>query len=220
MVRNKGGATCERSQSGREMGQEGCLFYRVGGGGADAVIDRRLRGLIPVFADAEGDYCKIPLTRGHFAKVDPEDYGWLAQFRWHYVRTARTFYAVRSGYSGGRGRKIWMHREIMDTPIGLVCDHVNHNGQDNRRGNLRNCTVAQNNLNRQHYRNSRWRYKGVWWCKDMQMWGSEIQAGGEAEFLGYFVREVEAARAYDAAARRLHGEFACLNFPEEVPRGP
>jgi hypothetical protein len=112
-----------------------------------------------------------------------------------------------------------MHREIMGTPEGMVCDHVNHNGQDNRQRNLRNCTVAQNNLNRRHYRNSRSRYKGVWWCKCMQMWGAEIQAGGAAEFLGYFAREIEAARAYDAAARRRHGAFACLNFPEEAAAG-
>lgn len=191
----------------------------VDGRDEDAVVDRRLRGFIPLYRDAAGDYCKIPLTRRRFAKVDPEDFGWLSQFRWHYVRTGRTFYAVRSCYHCGRGCKVWMHREIAGTPGGMVCDHVNHNGLDNRRANLRNCTTAQNNLNRQHYRNSRSRYKGVWWCKCMQMWGSEIQAGGEAEFLGYFVREVEAARAYDAAARRLHGAFACLNFPEEVTRG-
>jgi hypothetical protein len=213
--------------------EEGCCKFRaIGGqdvpidcggdarvaraGGGQVVIDRRLRGLIPIFTDAQGDYCKIPLTRGHFAKVDPEDYGWLAQFRWHYVRTGRTFYAVRSCYHGGRGCKVWMHREIMGTPRGMVCDHVNHNGQDNRRGNLRNCTAAENDLNRRHYRNGRSRYKGVWWCKGLQMWGAEIQAGGREEFLGYFVREVEAARAYDGAARRLHGAFACLNFPEEA----
>ena len=194
-----------------------CREFRPAGDGRDLVVDRRLRGMIPIYRDKEGDYCKIPLTRGHYAKVDPEDYCWLSQFRWHYVRTGRTFYAVRSDYSGGRGRKIWMHREIMGTAKGLVCDHVNHNGQDNRKHNLRNCTVAQNNLNRQRYRNSRSRYKGVWWCKCMQMYGSEIQAFGATECLGYFVHEVEAARAYDAAARRLHGEFACLNFPGETP---
>ena len=179
-------------------------------------IDRRFRGLVPIYADAAGEYCRIPLTRRMFAKVDPEDYCWLSQFRWHYVRTSRTFYAVRTVYCGGRSGKVWMHREIMGTPRGLVCDHINHNGLDNRKENLRNCTVAQNNLNRRRYRNGRSRYKGVWWSKNVQMWGAEIQVRGEAEFLGYFVYEVQAARAYDAAARRLHGRFASLNFPEET----
>jgi hypothetical protein len=201
-----------------------CWFCRIASEGAAprrgdacvALIDRRLRGLIPIYTDAAGDYCRIPLTRGRFAKVDPQDYGWLAQFRWHYVRTARTFYAVRSCYDRGRCHKVWMHREIMGTPLGMVCDHVNHNGLDNRRCNLRNCTAAENNLNRRRYRNGRSRYKGVWWCKGLQMWGATIQAGGREEFLGYFLREIDAARAYDAAARRLHGAFACVNFPEEA----
>ncbi|MBP7053604.1 MAG: hypothetical protein KBE65_21550 [Phycisphaerae bacterium] len=178
-------------------------------------IDRRFRGLLPIYADAAGEYCRIPLTRRMYAKVDPEDFCWLSQYRWHYVRTSRTFYAVRPSYHAGRSGKVWMHREIMGTPRGLVCDHINHNGLDNRKANLRNCTVAQNNLNRVRYRNGRSRYKGVWWSRSVQMWGAQIQACGRAEFLGYFVHEVQAARAYDAAARRLHGEFASLNFPEE-----
>ncbi len=197
---------------------DSCGQFRLAGDGTPT-IDRRLRGLLPIYADEAGEYCKIPLTRRMYAKVDPEDYCWLTQFRWHYVRTSRTFYAVRSSYRGGRSCKIWMHREIMGTPKGLVCDHVNHNGLDDRKHNLRNCTVAQNNLNRLRYRNGRSRYKGVWWSKSVQMWGAEIQARGEAEFLGYFVHEVQAARAYDAAARRLHGEFAFLNFPEETGSG-
>lgn len=85
-----------------------CREFRPAGDGRDLVVDRRLRGMIPIYRDKEGDYCKIPLTRGHYAKVDPEDYCWLSQFRWHYVRTGRTFYAVRSDYSGGRGRKNWI----------------------------------------------------------------------------------------------------------------
>ncbi len=182
-------------------------------------IDRRFRGTLPIYADAAGEYCRIPLTRRMYAKVDPEDYCWLSQYRWHYVRTSRTFYAVRPSYHAGRSGKVWMHREIMGTPKGLVCDHINHNGLDNRKANLRNCTTAQNNFNRVHHRNARSRYKGVWWSKGMQMWGAEIQAHGKAEFLGYFVRELQAARAYDAAARRLHAQYASLNFPEEEPSG-
>jgi len=193
---------------------DACGEFRYSGQGR-VEIDRSLRGLLPTYADELGEYCKVPLTRGHFAKVDPEDYLWLSQFRWHYVRTSRTFYAVRSDYRRGRSGKIWMHREIMNTPKGLVCDHIHHNGLDNRKRYLRNCTAAQNNLNRRHYRNGKSRYRGVFWSKCMQMWGAGIQIGGEPKHLGYFVREIEAARAYDAAAREYHGRFANLNFPEE-----
>ncbi len=196
-----------------------CGAFRFAAG-RPARIDRTLRGTVPIYADEFGDYCRIPLTHGHYAKVDPEDYGWLSQFRWHFVKSGRTYYAVRTNYENGRSGKIWMHREIMGTPRGLVCDHINHNGLDNRTRNLRNCTVAQNNLNRRHYRNGKSRYRGVFWSKEMQMWGAGIRAHGRPKHLGYFLHEIEAARAYDAAARKYHAEFANLNFPEEGPRGP
>lgn len=183
-------------------------------------IDRTLRGMLPIYADEVGEYCRIPLTRGHYAKVDPADYGWLAQYRWHYVKSGRTFYAVRSDWRNGRSRKIWMHREIMNTPAGLVCDHINHNGLDNRVRNLRNCTTAQNNCNRRHYRNAKSRYRGVFWSKEMQMWCAAIQVHGVPKHLGYFMYEIDAARAYDAAARQFHGPFANLNFPEEAGGPP
>ncbi len=204
-------AACEKPE-GR------CYLYGVLHAAAEhpARIDASLRGRLPVYADGLGVYCRIPLTRGHYAKVDPEDYGWLSQFRWHYVRSGRTYYAVRSKYENGRGGKVWMHREIMNTPRGLVCDHINHNGLDNRTRNLRNCTTAQNNCNRRRFGNARSRYRGVFWSKEMQMWAAAIGRHGQTRHLGYFLHEMAAARAYDVAARRLHGAYACLNFPEEA----
>lgn len=180
---------------------------------------RWLRGEMVIFADRSGDYCRIPLTRGQFARVDPEDYPWLSQFRWHCQKRPHTCYAVRTLWVNGEACKVWMHREVMDTPARLVCDHINHDGLDNRRRNLRNCTKGQNNLNKPSYRNGESRYKGLWRRHGASRWHVSIQVGGHEKNLGVFDSEIDAARAYDEAARRLHGQYACLNDPDgpDVP---
>jgi hypothetical protein len=170
------------------------------------------RNELPIYADRFGDYCKIPLTQGRSAKVDPGDYIWLAQFKWYCHKREYGCYAMRNGGGGTSGKKVLMHRQIMDTPAGLVCDHINRNGLDNRKANLRNCTKQENNLNQRSHRGSVSKYKGVYWKKDMRRWAASVQIDGRREHLGYFASEAEAAKAYDAAARKYHGEFAALNF--------
>lgn len=168
---------------------------------------------LPIYKDRFGDYCKIPLTQGKFVKVDPEDYIWLSQFRWHCKANSSAIYAVRTVTSAGRQKRIYMHRLIMDTPPHLVCDHINHNGLDNRKANLRNCTMKQNNANARSAREVSSRYKGVSYSKRKKKWAVYIKKDGTQFNLGCFNDEIEAAKAYDAAAEKLHGEFAHLNFP-------
>ncbi|MHC4676125.1 MAG: AP2 domain-containing protein [Planctomycetota bacterium] len=170
------------------------------------------RNELPIYKDHLGDYCRIPLTQGKFTKVDPEDYIWLLQFRWHCHKREYTYYALRTQWQHGVSKKILMHRLIANTPVHLVCDHINRDGLDNRKQNLRNCTKQQNNLNQAGHRDSVSRYKGVYWKKDMQKWVASIQIDATREHLGYFDSETEAAKTYDKAAKKLHGDFAGLNF--------
>ena len=154
---------------------------------------------------------QIPLTRGQFAIVDAADYEWLSRYRW----TCRGGepYAARLD-----GRKIiWMHREIMQTPPGMICDHINGVTLNNRRCNLRNCTRAQNLQNScKCYHDATSRYKGVHWDKRHRKWRAEIASHGKHYWLGYFDSEIDAALAYDRKARELFGPFARLNFPDPV----
>ncbi|MBA7691068.1 hypothetical protein ES703_99606 [subsurface metagenome] len=161
--------------------------------------------------EAEG-YGLIPLTQGKFAIVDAEDYDRLNQYKWYASKCKNTFYACR--VEGGT--TIRMHREIMRAPKGLICDHIDHNGLHNRKGNLRLCTNAQNSYNQQACATGTSKYKGVCWHKCRSKWSARIRCDGKFYNLGDFDNEMEAAMAYDNKAAELFGEFAWLNFPERM----
>ncbi|MBN2128091.1 MAG: HNH endonuclease [Sedimentisphaerales bacterium] len=154
----------------------------------------------------------IPLTKGKVAIVDAADYEWLCRYKWQALDFGGRIYASRA--APGRGR-LAMHRAIMRPPKGMVVDHINGNGLDNRRCNLRICTVAQNCANRRPLRNRASSYKGV----SIRYNGkatAQIGCRGGILWLGTFDNEIEAAKAYDRKAYELHGEFAYLNFPDEI----
>ena len=156
---------------------------------------------------------RIPLTQGKFAIVDPEDYGRLAKFKWHVCKSGHTFYARRK-VAPKKNRKtiICMHREIIKAPAGFVVDHINHNGLDNRKANLRPATWAQNIRHSKKTRNKfRSNYKGLFHRGD-GMWRVLITVDGRRIYLGCFKDEIDAAKAYDTAAKKYFGEFANLNF--------
>jgi len=168
---------------------------------------------LPVEYDVFGPFCKIALTQGRYAKVDPEDFIRLCQFRWHCLSDSKTSYAVRTVWEDGKSHKIFMHRIVAQTPIGLVCDHINGCGLDNRKKNLRNCTIRQNNFNSRPSRFGRSRYKGVHYNKRAKKWVSAIKINSKRYYLGYFEDERAAALEYDEKARELFGRHAFLNFP-------
>ena len=167
---------------------------------------------------------RIPLTQGCFALIDPADYRRLSKYKWRLRRTRgkNTLYAERSiRLPNGRYSRILMHREILKLPrvtsherrtTNLVIDHINGNGLDNRRANLRLATVAQNAWNSKK-RNSRSGYKGVWFAADKGLWRAAIVCHGRRIHLGYFKDKIAAAKKYDEAARKYYGRFARTNFP-------
>jgi len=159
----------------------------------------------------------IELTQGKVALVDDEDFEWLSQWSWAVEKDARsdTYYAARTGVKadGDRWQKrIKMHREIMNTPKGREVDHVDYDGINNQKYNLRNCTNQQNQGNQRPQKGRSSRFKGVSWNKLRQSWSAVIKRDYVRRFLGYFNCEIEAAKAYDEAAKTLHGDFAYLNF--------
>jgi hypothetical protein len=114
----------------------------------------------------------------------------------------------------GRIKTMYLHREIMQAPKGLLVDHKNNDGLDNRRANLRLATHSQNGCNRPRKKNGSSRFKGVIFLKDRKRWSARLKKNGKHIFLGNFKNEIDAARVYDEAAKQYHGEFACLNFPK------
>lgn len=159
---------------------------------------------------------RIPLTQGKFAIVDTDRYDKLAKHKWFAVRGKRGYYAVRAIKS--KKDKIEhniarMHRVLLNPQEDKIVDHINHNSLDNRRANLRVCTIQQNVWNKRKQRgNYTSKYKGVSFSKTSNKWRVRIMYNAKSIALGYFDNETKAARAYDAKARQLFGEYASLNF--------
>ena len=155
----------------------------------------------------------IALTQGKFAIVDAADYEWLSQYKWYASEGhAGKCYAMSHA---GRRRPVRMHRLIMKPPPGFVVDHIDGNGLNNRRSNLRICTQAQNLRNRPG-RVATSRFKGVSFDKRRNLWAACISENDRTIHIGCFDSEIEAAFAYDLNALALAGEFAYLNFPHII----
>jgi len=148
----------------------------------------------------------IELTQYKFALVDDADYDALAAVKWCANTQPHTTYAVR----GSEGRTVQMHRLITAAPKGVQVDHINGDGLDNRRDNLRLCTHAENQRNQRVQAHSS-KYKGVSWDTRDGKWRSQITIDGRKKNLGYFTDEIAAGRAYDEAAVKAFGEFAREN---------
>jgi hypothetical protein len=156
----------------------------------------------------------IPLTKGYFAQVDDEDYDWLMQWKWQVFIDPNNVYARRDGPRKVNGKRphIWMHRLIMDTPDDMQCDHGDHNGLNNQRLNLENCSRSQNQFNRRKKKNCSSIYVGVTYEPKKKLYRACIRTMGVRYNLGRFKFEEDAARAYDRKAIELFGKHAHLNF--------
>jgi hypothetical protein len=161
---------------------------------------------------------RIYLGEGEWTIVDAEDYYRLGNLKWCISGNRQNFYATRNVKAGpGRTKIVYLHREIMKPPKGLVVDHRNGDTLDNLRSNLRLATFSENMQNRRKRKNTSSRFIGVFIDKRCGRCVAQIIYQGRKITLGRFDNEMEAAKAYDEAAKRYRGEFARLNFPEEAP---
>ena len=160
---------------------------------------------------------EIQLTQGKVALVDDDMYEYLNQWKWHVCKDANNFYAYRNIKNlNGNYVKISMHRFIMKPAKGYVVDHVNHFTLDNQKENLRICTHSQNAMNRGAQSNNKTGHKGVSYEKKLNKFKVQIRVNKKNITIGYYINLNDAAKAYNSAALKYHGEFAQLNvIPKE-----
>jgi hypothetical protein len=158
---------------------------------------------------------QIELTQGKFALVDDEDYIFLNQWKWCTQKSGKTYYAIRGLYVNGKKiATLRMHRVLLSIPSNMEGDHIDHNGLNNQRRNLRICTHAQNMCNQPSNKNSSSKYLGVTLNKQVKSkkkWRSQIRFNGAILRMGSYSTQEEAAGAYNKKAEELFGEFANLN---------
>ena len=154
---------------------------------------------------------EIILTRGDVALVDDEDYEYLSQWNWTSNISRSKRYARR--HLGNR-KYVSMHKVLINSGVNIEVDHIDGDGLNNQKLNLRVCTHIQNMQNGIIKVNNKSGYKGVSWYKNYGKWLSRIVVNKKKVFLGYFEFEdvIDAALAYDTAARKYFGEFARTNF--------
>ena len=142
---------------------------------------------------------------GRVALIDDEDYELVSRHKWYTLAYETWIYACATSPGSGGSGKLRMHKLITGYPL---TDHINGDGLDNRRSNLRPATVAQNNHNARGWSDSSSRFKGVTWHQRDRKWQAAIKVNGTSRYLGYFISEEDAAAAYAAAALEIQGEYA------------
>lgn len=148
---------------------------------------------------------KIPLRNRKkeivaWAMVDDEDYASISQFTWCLSEK----YAMRKD----KGRKVFMHRVIARTKPGYETDHIDGNGLNNTKANLRGCLPSQNRWNTGKPANNKSGHKGVCWIKRRKQWDVRLQAFGKSIWVGNYKQLDDAIAAYRTAATKYHGEFS------------
>jgi hypothetical protein len=169
---------------------------------------------------SDPSYRLIPLTRGQNAIVDTADYNWLNQWNWSALpHRSGKFYAMRNGYTKGKKNceTILMHRVILGCKDDELGDHKDHNTLNNRKSNLRITNYVGNGRNSVKKSTNTTGFRGITSYitrRNIKRWVARIRDGKTNSYIGCYESAKEAAKAYDEAAKRIHGEFASLNFPD------
>ena len=157
---------------------------------------------------------RIPLQNCDLvALVDKQDFDLVSSYRWYRHVGGKTIYAGSASWDGKVHSRIYMHRLLVGE-ANMQVDHIDHDGLNNRRSNLRICTSSQNGCNKRAEKpNKSSRFRGVRRDSSFPRWTAQISFDHQWQYLGSFATEEEAAMAYDRAAILLHGQFAVVNFP-------
>lgn len=155
----------------------------------------------------DGAIARVPLTKGFEAIIDAADSALIEGFSWTAKISGKLVYAKRAQMIDGVYVGLAMHRVIAGAPEGVLVDHIDGNGLNNRRANLRFATVSQNLCNRGPQVNNTSGFKGVIWHKSAQKWSAQIKIGRKNKYLGLFDRALDAAHARQRASAEIHGAF-------------
>jgi hypothetical protein len=158
---------------------------------------------------------ELKLKNGMLSFIDDEDYEKFSIFNWNALKIGRRFYVTRQNK-----HTEYLHRIIMNCPKGMQVDHIDGNGLNNCKNNLRLCTNGQNNMNKEKRTTQCGKspvspYKGVTWNKTSKKWAVRVTFNNKVYCVGSYMDEILAAKMYDQKAQKLYGEFARLNFPND-----
>lgn len=157
---------------------------------------------------------ELKITKGKIVLIDDEDFEKVSQYNWISREGRNTSYA-KAHIGSWKDRKfIHLHNLIMNTPAGCIVDHLDHNGLNNQKSNLRLCTNSQNSKNRTSWGKSKYLGVSPRRQKDKISWKAEINSENKRKYLGVFESEEAAANAYNVAALELNGKYANLNIIE------
>lgn len=151
---------------------------------------------------------EIKLKNGTCILIDDDDFEKVSKFKWHVSKIKYAHYAV----SRINGKTVYLHRLVMDAPKGTYVDHINMNGLDCRKENLRLCTNSQNMHNRGAQKNSKSGVKGVSWSKNKNKWVVHLTVDKKTRHLGFFTNIDAARKRYEEESKRIVGEFFRENY--------
>jgi hypothetical protein len=160
----------------------------------------------------------IYLTRGLYTIIDAEDYERVNAFKWYAKQTSGSWYACRKTMCGTKNKYEDVQHFILGDYSKMI-DHIDGDGLHNWKSNLRFCTSSENGMNQRVQKNRLTKssiYKGVQFPKKSKKYLASIRKNSVVYNLGSFTNEIDAAKAYDKAAKEMFGEFANLNFPDHA----